>query len=68
MGHPSDNYLYTAHKFIDGILKFKHQDPILEQCPTYIYYEQPKILGTTTTLRATHPLVLSKVYQFTSPS
>ena len=30
LGHPSDYYLYTAHKYIDGVPKFKHNDPILE--------------------------------------
>ena len=34
LGHPSDYYLYTAHKFIDGVPKFKHNDSILEWCPT----------------------------------
>ena len=30
LGHPSDYYLYTAHNFIDGVPKFKHNDHILE--------------------------------------
>ena len=42
LGHPSDQYLYTAHKFINGIPTFKHFDPILEKCPVCIGSEQPK--------------------------
>ena len=36
LGHPSNERLYTAHKFIDGVPKFKHFDPILEKCPVCI--------------------------------
>jgi hypothetical protein len=36
LGHPSDFYLYRAHEHIDGVPKFKHFDPILEQCLTCI--------------------------------
>jgi hypothetical protein len=36
LGHPSDFYLYRAHEHVDGVPKFKHFDPILEQCPTCI--------------------------------
>ncbi|KAG7369949.1 GAG-pre-integrase domain containing protein [Nitzschia inconspicua] len=36
LGHPSDHYLYNAHKYIDGVPNFKHHDPILERCPTCI--------------------------------
>ena len=36
LGHPSDEYLYNAHKYIKGIPKFLHADPILDQCPTCI--------------------------------
>ena len=55
LGHPSDSYLYTAHKYIDGVPKFKHQDPVLEQCPTCIRSEQPKTPGRSTTMKATRP-------------
>ena len=55
MGHPSDSYFYMAHKFIDGVPQFKHQDLILEQCPTFIHSDQPKTPGTSTTLSATRP-------------
>ena len=30
LGHSSDYYIYTAHKFNDGVLKFKHNDTILK--------------------------------------
>ena len=56
LGHPSDYYLYTAHKFINGVPKFKHNDPILERCPTYIQAKQPKSSGTGSTMKATKPM------------
>ena len=31
LGHPSDYYLYNAHKFINGVPKFKHNNPIFEK-------------------------------------
>ena len=55
LGHPSDYYLYTAHKYIDGVPKFKHNDPILERCSTCIRAEQPKSSGTGNTMKATRP-------------
>ena len=55
LGHPSDQYLYTAHKFIDGVPKFKHFDPVLERCPTCIRSEQPKTPSTGTTKQASRP-------------
>eukprot|EP00980_Cylindrotheca_fusiformis_P025420 scaffold13674_cov80-Cylindrotheca_fusiformis.AAC.1 len=42
LGHPSDYYLFNAHKFIKGVPKFKHLDPILESCPTCIRAKQTK--------------------------
>ncbi|KAG7373304.1 reverse transcriptase RNA-dependent DNA polymerase [Nitzschia inconspicua] len=42
LGHPSDHYLYNAHKYIDGVPNFKHHDPILERCPTCIQAKQRK--------------------------
>ena len=56
MGHIGDHYLYTAHKFIDGVPKFKHQDPVLEKCPICIQSEQPATPGRGTTLKATAPM------------
>ena len=55
LGHPSDQYLYTAHKFINGVPKFKHFDPILDKCPVCTGLEQPKQPGLGTTKRATKP-------------
>ena len=56
LGHPSDYYLYNAHKFIKGIPKFKHMDPILDTCPTCIRAKQTKEpAGPNTTRRATVP-------------
>ena len=56
MGHIGDHYLYTAHKIIDGVPKFKHQDPVLEKCPVCIQSEQPATPGCGTTLKATAPM------------
>ena len=54
LGHPSDERLYTAHKFIDGVPKFKHFDPVLDKCPTCIRSKQTKEpAGHNTTRRAT---------------
>ena len=56
LGHTSDDRLYTAHKFVDGVPKFKHFDPILEKCPTCIRSKQTKEpAGPNTTRRATRP-------------
>ena len=55
LGHPSDYYLYTAHKFINGVPKFKHNDPILEKCSTCIRAKQSKSSGTGNTMKATRP-------------
>jgi hypothetical protein len=54
LGHPSDYYLYHAHKFVDGVPKFKHHDPVLERCPTCIQAKQRKEpAGPNTTMTAT---------------
>ena len=55
LGHPSDQYLYTAHKFINDVPTFKHFDPILDKCPVCTGSEQPKRPGLGTTKRATKP-------------
>lgn len=56
LGHPSDYYLYHAHKFIKGVPAFKHFDPILESCPTCIRAKQRKEpAGHNTTRTATRP-------------
>lgn len=55
-GHPSDCYLYNAHKHIKGVPKFKHLDPILETCPTFVRAKQTKEApGNNTTRTATVP-------------
>ena len=56
LGHPSDQYLYTAHKFIDGVPNFKHHDPVLDKCPVCIRSKQPKTPGCGNTMKATHPM------------
>ena len=56
LGHPSDYYLYNAHKHIRGVPIFKHIDPILEQCPTCIQAKQTKeAAGQNSTRTATLP-------------
>jgi hypothetical protein len=56
LGHPSDYYLYNAHKHIDGVPKFKHMDCVLKVCPTCIHAKQTKTpAGLNTTRVATQP-------------
>lgn len=56
LGHPSDYYLYNAHRHIVGVPQFKHIEPILESCPTCIRAKQRKEpAGTHTTRTATVP-------------
>jgi hypothetical protein len=40
--HPSDHYLYNANRFIDGVPKFHHMDPIFDVCPTGVRAKQKK--------------------------
>ena len=42
MGHPCDKYLYLAHKFIDGIPKFKKRSKVLSKSSTYTQAKQTK--------------------------
>ena len=57
LGHPCNEYLYNAHKFIDGVPKFSGQTSVLNQCPTCIQAKQTKELpGKHTTRVATQPL------------
>jgi hypothetical protein len=42
LGHVSDNYLYNAHKSIDGVPRFSREDPVLDKCPTCIQSKQTK--------------------------
>ena len=46
LGHPSDDYLYNAHRFVDGVPRFKHEHPILDNCPTCIQAKQTKSSAT----------------------
>ena len=45
LGHPCDEYLYNAHKTVDGVPKFANIDKhsVLDQCPTCIQAKQTKI-------------------------
>ena len=36
LDHPYDEYLYNAHKTVNGIPKFASQNSVLDQCPTCI--------------------------------
>ena len=56
LGHPSDAYLYNAHRHMKGVPRFKHHDPILEKCPTCIQAKQTKEPpGENSTCTATQP-------------
>ena len=56
LGHPCDEYLYNAHKFIDGVPKFSRQSSVIDQCPTCIQSKQTKEApGKHTTRTATQP-------------
>jgi hypothetical protein len=56
LGHPSDGYLYAAHKHIDGVPSFKRADPILDSCPTCIAAKLKKSSpGHHSTRKATIP-------------
>ena len=56
LGHPSDYYLYNAHKHVKGVPKFAHMDRVLDICPTCIRAKQKKEpAGPNTTRTATQP-------------
>ena len=56
LGHPCDQYLYDAHKHIDGVPKFSKITTVLDQCPTCIQSKQTKTApGRNTTQVATQP-------------
>ena len=43
LGHPCDQYLYNAHKYIDVVPKFSNAtSKVLDQRPTCIQYKIPK--------------------------
>ena len=54
--HPSDHYLYNAHKFVKGVPKFRHESAVTDTCPTCIKAKQVKSPPTgNTTLVVTQP-------------
>ena len=55
LGHQLDDAMTTASKYIDGVPKFSHPDPVLEGCSTCIQAKQTKNAATGTTLKATFP-------------
>jgi hypothetical protein len=56
LGHPSDHYLFNAHKHVKGVPRFHHMDPVLDRCPTCIRAKQTKEpAGPNTTRTATQP-------------
>jgi len=42
LGHPSDYYLFNAHRHADGVPRFPHMDRVLNICPTCIHSKQTK--------------------------
>ena len=56
LGHPSDYYLFNAHRHADGIPRFPHMDCVLNICPTCICSKQIKnAAGGNTTRTAEQP-------------
>ena len=55
LGHPCDEYLYSAHKFIDGVPKFKRRSDVMSKCSTCIKAKMTKNSpGPNSTKRALH--------------
>ena len=55
LDHPCDEYLYSAHKFIDGVPEFKRRSNVLSRRSTYIKAKQTKMApGPNSTKRAIH--------------
>ena len=55
LGHPCDEYLYSAHKWIDGVPKFKRRFDVLSCCSTCIQAKQTKNApGPNSTQKAMH--------------
>ena len=53
LGHPSDYCLHNAHKHVEGVPRFKHEDKIFDICPTCIRAKQTKEpAGKNSTRRA----------------
>ena len=56
LGHPCDEYLYNAHKWVDGVPKFVVESAILSTCPTCVQAKQTKTpAGPNSTRTATRP-------------
>jgi len=56
LGHPSDYYLFNAHRHADGVPRFPHMDRVLDICPTCICSKQTKnATGGNTTRIAEQP-------------
>ena len=66
LGHPCDEYLYSAHKFIDGVAKFKRRSNIMSKCSTCIKAKMTKTApGPISTKRAVcHGQCLSVYFSF----
>ena len=55
LGHPCNKYLYSAHKFIDGVPKFKRRFDVMSKCSTCIKAKMTKTApGPNSTKRAFH--------------
>ena len=55
LGHPCDEYLYSAHKCIDGVLKFKRRSDVMSKCLTCIKAKMTKKAPSpNSTKRAIH--------------
>ena len=53
LGHPCDEYLYSTHKFIDGVPKFKRRSNVMSKCSTCIKVKMTKTApGPNSTKRA----------------
>jgi len=56
LGHPSDYYLYNAHKHARGVPHFHHMDCVSDICPTCIRAKQKKEpAGLNTAQTVTEP-------------
>jgi len=56
LGHPSDYYLFNAHRHADGVPRFPHMDRVIDICPTCIRSKQAKnAAGGNTTRTAEQP-------------
>jgi len=56
IGHPSDYYLFNAHRHADGVPRFPHMDRVLDICPTCIQSKQTKKAAGSNTTRTAEQL------------